>query len=154
MWSFDTTAPKKVFLLEGLPTTSFLTSFTKADLNREYKLFSTKILDPHKQIWPWFKKAERTEASTALSKSQSEKIIVGFLPPSSKETFLKLLAHRVLIFLPVSVPPVNEITGTSLCLTISSPIPAPLPWTIFITPGGTPAFIQILLKSLSIDKFN
>jgi hypothetical protein len=50
---------------------------------------------------------------TALSKSASEKMIFGFFPPNSKETFLNIGDVTVAICFPVTVPPVKETIGTS-----------------------------------------
>src|SRR5438034_168399 len=45
----------------------------------------------------------------AASSSASAKMMFGFLPPSSSETFLKSGAHASATLRPVTVPPVNEI---------------------------------------------
>ena len=59
---------------------------------------------------------------TALSKSQSPKIINGDLPPSSKDTFLRLLSAQDLIMtLPISVLPVKPSLRTSLWSAIAWP---------------------------------
>ena len=51
---------------------------------------------------------------TALSKSQSAKMMKGLLPPSSKETFFKLLlAQDLMITWPISVLPVKPSLRTS-----------------------------------------
>ena len=46
-------------------------------------------------------------------------MILGFLPPSSRESFLNIGAAVAAILFPVSVPPVNDINGISLCSIIA-----------------------------------
>ena len=43
---------------------------------------------------------------------------------------------------PVTVEPVNEITGTSGCLTMAAPALGPVPITKLTTPGGKPTVID------------
>ncbi len=50
-----------------------------------------------------------------------------------------LSAASFMIRFPVSVWPVNAILFTFLCDTSASPISAPVPCTMFSTPGGNPA---------------
>src|SRR5580765_5283043 len=71
-------------------------------------------------------------------------MILGFLPPSSSESFLNIGAAARAISSPVAVPPVKEIAFTPLCPTIAEPTFAPRPWTMFRTPDGRPASIQSL----------
>lgn len=95
---------------------------------------------------------------TALSMSQSEKMIKGDFPPSSSDVFFKLefAQERITIF-PVSVLPVKPSFRTTGCSASAWPItlPAchlcistlrlcfnsriPLPVTMLMTPGGMPA---------------
>src|SRR5712691_4877423 len=69
----------------------------------------TKTREPHRQIWPWFANEDRTLPAMAASRSASAKMIFGFFPPSSSETFLNNGAHASATLRPVTVPPVNEI---------------------------------------------
>ena len=85
-----------------------------------------------------------------MSKSASAKIILGFLPPNSNETFLNIGAVTVAICFPVIVPPVKEIIGVSLCIVSGSPVFAPNPCTIFKTPLGKPASMHILLNKYAV----
>ena len=64
--------------------------------------------------------------------------MVGFLPPSSSDSFLNAGAAVRAIAAPVAVPPVNEMAGTSGWSTIAAPASAPKPWTMLRTPGGRP----------------
>src|SRR5437773_8030373 len=67
----------------------------------------------------------------------------GFLPPSSRETFLNSGAHVSATFFPVTVPPVNEIVLILGCAVIAAPTFGPVPWITFRTPFGSPASRQI-----------
>src|SRR5688572_10120244 len=104
-------APIFVSSARGSPVFNAFTFSTKAFLNFSYMERSTKILDPQRQISPWLENEELTEVFTALSKSQSAKIMLGFFPPSSSDNFLNIGAATLDISAPVFVPPVNEITG-------------------------------------------
>ena len=54
-------------------------------------------------------------------------MMVGFLPPNSKDNFLNIGAARLAMRLPVIVPPVNEIALMLGCNEITSPILEPKP---------------------------
>lgn len=57
---------------------------------------------------------------TALSKSQSENITKGDLPPNSRDTFFRLeSAHDLIMTFPISVLPVNPSFLTSGCVAIA-----------------------------------
>ena len=61
--------------------------------------------------------------------SASASTIIGSLPPSSSETGVSVCEARSMIFLPVSVDPVNMIMSAR---SISSgPSFEPLPWAIW-----------------------
>src|SRR6266576_1958719 len=79
----------------------------------------------------------------AASRSASAKMIFGFLPPSSSETFLNNGAHASATFFPVAVPPVNEMVLIFGCAVIAAPTFGPVPWTTLSTPFGNPASLQI-----------
>ena len=70
-------------------------------------------------------------------------MMFGFLPPSSKDNFLNMGAATRAICAPVVVPPVNEIALILGCSTIACPVEVPNPCTIFKTPFGKPASLQI-----------
>ena len=57
----------------------------------------------------------------AASRSASAKMMFGFLPPSSSDTFLNIGAQVSATFLPVTVPPVNEIVPIFGCAVIGAP---------------------------------
>src|SRR5437868_8711736 len=59
----ETIAPRSVEGSNGSPTLSALTLLTKSVLNLSYIFFSIKILEPHRQISPWFWNEERTVVS-------------------------------------------------------------------------------------------
>src|SRR5713101_7398620 len=79
----------------------------------------------------------------AESRSASAKIMFGFLPPSSSETFLNNGAHASATFFPVTVPPVNEIVLIFGCAVMAAPTFGPAPCTTLRTPLGRPASLQI-----------
>ena len=94
--------------------------------------------EPHRQICPLFWKALRTSVSRCCRQSLSAKTSVGFLPPSSSETFLSAGAASWWMRWPTAVLPVNEIALTSGAVTMASPTLGPNPWTRLNTPGGHP----------------
>ncbi len=57
----------------------------------------------------------------AASRSASAKMMFGFLPPSSSDTFLNIGAQVSATFLPVTVPPVKEIVPTFGCAVMAWP---------------------------------
>src|SRR5437870_10033530 len=79
----------------------------------------------------------------AASRSASAKTMFGFFPPSSSETFLNNGAAASATFLPVAVPPVNEIVLIFGCAVIAAPTFGPVPCTTLRTPFGKPASAQI-----------
>ena len=68
---------------------------------------------------------------------------VGFLPPSSSESFLNIGAAVAAMRAPVVVPPVKLMALIPGWVTMASPTLGPVPWTMFSTPGGNPASMQI-----------
>ena len=73
----------------------------------------------------------------AILRSASLKIILGDLPPSSRDTFFKLVyAESVKIILPTGVEPVKAIFQISICLEMADPADGPFPLIIQMTPGG------------------
>ena len=79
----------------------------------------------------------------AASRSASAKMMFGFFPPSSSETFLNIGAHVSATLRPVTVPPVNEIVPIFGCAVIAAPTFGPVPCTTLSTPFGNPASAQI-----------
>src|ERR1700726_4430240 len=115
----------------------------KRSIKSLYAERSTNTREPHKQIWPWFANDDRTLPAIAASRSASAKTMFGFLPPSSSETFLNNGAHVSATFLPVTVPPVNEMVLIFGCAVIAAPTFGPVPCTTLSTPLGNPASSQI-----------
>src|SRR5438309_10357722 len=103
---------------------------------------STNTRDPHRQICPWFANDERTLPAIAASRSASAKTMFGFFPPSSSDTFLNKGAHASATFLPVTVPPVNEMVLIFGFAVIAAPTFGPVPCTTLSTPFGRPASRQ------------
>ena len=62
---------------------------------------------------------------TASSKIQSSNTMLGDLPPSSSETFLKVLAASSLTRAPVALPPVKATLATFGWVTSGSPTTGP-----------------------------
>ena len=60
----------------------------------------------------------------------------AFLPPSSKVRRLSVAPAAAITRCPVRVEPVIEILRMPGCATMAAPVPAPLPVTTLITPGG------------------
>jgi hypothetical protein len=73
-------------------------------------------------------------------------IMMTFLPPISRWTFLKDGAAFCATARPTSVDPVNDTTRTSSLDSIGSPTSRPLPVTRLTTPRGMPASSRILTK--------
>src|SRR5437762_12385646 len=69
-------------------------------------------------------------------------MMLGFLPPSSSDTFLNNGAHASATFRPVTVPPVNEIVLIFGCAVNAEPTFGPAPCTTLSTPFGNPASAQ------------
>ena len=71
-------------------------------------------------------------------------MMFGFLPPSSKESFLNIGPAVRAMYSPVLVPPVNEMALILGCLTMASPTLGPVPCKMLRTPSGIPASLAIL----------
>src|ERR1700759_2917970 len=84
--------------------------------------------------------------SIARSRFASSSTIIGFLPPSSSEQCLKVLAAVVPMVFPTALDPVNEIARTSGWSSNGAPASGPNPLTIFTTPLGTPASARTRTK--------
>lgn len=77
------------------------------------------------------------DAGAPWSRSALSKTKLGDFPPSSKDTFFRLLsAAAAMIFRPVTVLPVNAILSTPLCADRAAPPTDPSEVTVFKTPGG------------------
>ena len=76
-----------------------------------------------------------TAARAARTGSTSGKTTIGFLPPSSRLTFLISSAAPRSTARPVGTEPVKAIRGTSGCATSAAPAVAPRPVTTLSTPG-------------------
>ncbi len=88
--------------------------------------------------------------SVAKPRSASSITITAFLPPSSREMRLLRRAPRVATSVPVSVDPVNEMSGTCGCSTMASPTSEPVPITRLTTPGGNPASSSTSINRMPI----
>jgi hypothetical protein len=108
-----------------------------------------EISQEHAYKIPW------DAQSTALSKSASENMIVGPLPPSSSVTGFKLLrAAASMIRRPTSVEPVKAILSTSMCEESAAPMVPPGPFTMLTTPGGKPTLAMSFAMYRAVSGVN
>src|ERR1035441_2674163 len=94
------------------------------------------------QRWPVVPKAPQRPPSMARSRLASARTIIGFLPPSSREQCLKLLAAVAPTILPTADDPVREMARTVGCSVSGVPTSVPNPVTMLMTPLGTPASVR------------
>src|ERR1700688_3473371 len=94
------------------------------------------------QRWPVVPKAPQSPPSTASSRLASSSTIIGFLPPSSREQGLKLLAAVAPTILPTADDPVSEMARTTGCSVSGVPTSVPKPVTTLMTPFGMPASVN------------
>ncbi len=92
--------------------------------------------EPHRQIWPELRKAERSTVSSSLAFGASANTRVGFLPPSSNEVFFSERAQLSAMRVPTAVLPVKLIALTAGWSTSAWPTAAPRPCTMLNTPAG------------------
>ncbi len=102
------------------------------------------------QRWPVVPNAPHSTPSSASSMSASGMTIWAFLPPISSDSRLCIRPQVSPIFEPTPVEPVNEITGTSGCSTITLPTRLPVPWTSCTASGCTPASTRISTSSVAV----
>ncbi|GGY15389.1 hypothetical protein GCM10010510_71380 [Streptomyces anandii JCM 4720] len=89
--------------------------------------------------------------STAVSKSASAKITLGFLPPSSSATFFTVAAAAAMIRLPVSGPPVKETMSTAGFSESGAPTSGPGPRTRLPAPAGSPASSSARISRIEVE---
>ena len=82
---------------------------------------------PAVQRSPLREKTPKIVASIAASRSASAKTTAGDLPPSSIDRPFRYGAALAKMSCPVRLSPVNEMSGTSGCLTSASPASSPSP---------------------------
>ena len=109
-----------------------------------------KMREPHRQIWPWLAKLLRMLVATAAARSQSAKMMFGFLPPSSRLSFLNMGAAVRARCRPVAVPPVKLMALMPGCSTMACPQLGPLPWMMLSTPAGRPASMHSSLSRKAV----
>src|SRR3954468_6621839 len=103
------------------------------------------------QRCPVVSNAPQRPPSMAGSRLASSSTIMGFLPPSSSEQCLKVLAAVVPTMRPTSEDPVREMARISGCSVSGVPTLDPNPVTTLTTPLGTPASVRARTK-LNVDK--
>ncbi|SST08940.1 Uncharacterised protein [Acinetobacter baumannii] len=91
------------------------------------------------QTCPWLKKIAPAEPAAAMSRLVSSRMITGDLPPSSREKRVMFSTAACPISLPTGVEPVNASLSMPGCAASAAPASAPVPVTMFTTPGGIPA---------------
>ena len=99
----------------------------------------TRILDLAQQSWPALSNTAYGAVAAARSRSQSAKMMLALLPPSSSVSRLIWRAQPVMICWPTSVDPVNTILRTAGWSTSRCPTTLPLPGSTVNTPSGSPA---------------
>ena len=140
------TGPTSVFSSRPSPSTSPATRLRRASTNWSCTDRCTISRLAAVQRCPLVPKADQTAESRARSRSASSQMTIGFLPPSSRLTRLRVSAARRLISTPVSVWPVKLMTRTSGCSTMALPTSPPEPVTTLTTPSGMPPSISSSMK--------
>ena len=112
---------------------------TSRSTKSSWMLSSTSSRAPAEQTWPECRKTAVRAKSRATSRSASAKTMLGFLPPSSRATFLTVAAAEAITRRPVTRPPVNETRSTRGSSTSGAAASAPAPRTRLPTPAGSPA---------------
>lgn len=110
---------------------------------------------PAEQTWPLWMKAALRAWSTAVSKPSSvsqasAKTTLGFLPPSSRATFLTVTAAAWATLVPLTRPPVKETRSTSGCSASRAPTVWPGPVTMLATPVGRPASTSRSIRAIVV----
>lgn len=96
-------------------------------------------------------KLDLTVVGTHSSRFASSKMIAGFLPPSSSESFLQWGALSCVIRSAVGWLPVKEMRGTSGWDTRASPALGPVPNTMLTTPGGIPGWETVPVTAILLS---
>ena len=78
-------------------------------------------------------------------------MIVGDLPPSSKDSGVRLSAAARATALAVGTEPVKAMRATPGWDTSAAPASVPMPWTTLKTPGGMPASAVMSAKRLAVS---
>ena len=138
------TGPTSVLSSRPSPSTSFATRCWSRWTKSSWIARCTISREAAVQRWPLVPNADHTTLSRARSRSASSQTTIGFLPPSSRLTRLRVFAARVLISTPVSVWPVKLMTLTSGWSTIALPTSPPEPVTTLTTPSRQPALDEQL----------
>ena len=108
-------------------------------MNRSKTERSTRMRERAQQSWPALSKTPYGAVAAARSRSESAKMMLALLPPSSRVTRLICGAHPAMTRSPISVEPVKTTLRTSGWVTKRSPTTDPLPGRTVKTPSGIPA---------------
>ena len=123
-------APICVASSSGSPTTIFcIFAATSASNSSATRRSTIRRLD-ETQHCPVLKLIPKAAASAASSRLASSNTTMGFLPPSSSPSFLKLLSALAWTTeRPTRVEPVNDSMSISACSVIACPMVLPGPVT-------------------------
>src|SRR6218665_789238 len=126
MWPLSNSAPTCVRASSGSPTRIRHISSASFAVKTSATERSTTSRLPPTQHWP----ALKATPSAASSRSASANTMCGFLPPSSRPSFLMLPAEAAMALRPVSVEPVTDTMSmlslsSSRCPTTAPRRPAP-----------------------------
>ena len=117
-------------------------------MNLSAMLSSTMMRLPARHCSPLPARKPISVPSKARSKSALSRMILADFPPSSRPTFLRLIAASAMMRFPVAVPPIKPTTSMPGCFTNCEPAPAPGPVMTCTTPSGRPASWRISTKRM------
>src|SRR6201995_3240143 len=135
----EISGPISVAAEEGSPTATPCTAVSNSDMNSSSTERCTRIRDRAQQSCPALSNTAYGAVAAAFSRSESAKMMLALLPPSSRVSRLTGFAQSAMIRWPTSVDPVNTILRTSGWSTSRCPTTLPLPGSTVNTPGGRPA---------------
>ena len=124
------TAPTCVAASSGSPTRMRAILSASSASNSSATLASTISRLEETQHWPVLKLTPKAAPSAAASRSPSAKTTIGFLPPSSRPSRLKLPSAAAWTQeRPTAVEPVKDSMSTSPCSASAWPMVRPAPVT-------------------------
>src|SRR5579872_2989063 len=123
----------------GSPTATPETARSNKPMNLSSTEAWTRIRDRAQQSWPALSTTAYGAVAAARSRSQSAKMMLALLPPSSRVSRLIWREQPAMIDWPTSVDPVKTILRTAGWSTSRCPTTLPLPGSTWKTPSGSPA---------------
>jgi len=150
-WLWEMIGPQATPRSPPGPTRILGTASRTCSINGSWIADSTSTREPAVHTWPAFQNAAPFSAPfSARSKSASRKMMLGDLPPSSRETFFRLLAADRMISLPVSVPPVKATISTFALRASSAPTTGPSPATMLTMPLGISSMLSTTFMNSAV----